>query len=72
MKSTHHAWLQKSVIGPRVEQRGSRDTPSSTEKQRVVGGDLDGFFATARADASLPVVTAEIGDVWIQARDCYA
>ena len=32
---------------------------------RVVAGDLDAFYAHAAADAALPVVTQEIGDVWI-------
>ena len=32
----------------------------------VVGGDMDAFFARAQLDKSLPVITGEIGDVWIQ------
>ena len=35
--------------------------PTST----IIAGSLDDFYATASKDTSLPVVTKEIGDVWI-------
>jgi len=35
-------------------------------RTKVIAGDLDDFFAAAALDQNLPVVTGEIGDVWIQ------
>ena len=31
----------------------------------IVAGSLDAFFSVARSDETLPVITGEIGDVWI-------